>query len=154
MHIFQLLYHNGDYNRNSRETPCTLFSRPAAPAISARSNVGGGCTGNVGLLALCITFIKPTLCCTQTHNTHIQNIYMHMHGRNCIEPLITYTNTTHRKRQLLHTWTKWRPVATHTCIHLFNTPSHIISRVSVLINYNHRYKWLMLSAGRLLLRAY
>lgn len=132
--IYCVTTQRGDHNRVSRETPRTLLSRPAAPAVSARSNIGGGCTGNIALCWRCITFINSTL---GTSHTQYTSTYIHTHiqstctreGEKLHGTFCDYLYTARRKRRLLHTWTKQRPVATHACIHLFNARPHIISRI-------------------------
>lgn len=105
-----------DFDENLVGTPCISFSRPSAPAVSARSNVGGGCIGNVALCWRRITFINLTL-----PARHIHGRSMHTRGRTCMEPFaITRTYSLRRKRQLLLTRTKQRPVAPGTFVHIFN----------------------------------
>jgi len=81
------------------------YSRPAAPAVSTRSNIGGGCTGNAALCWRCITFINPTLGTTRARaspraahsrtrectHAHARRARAHARERNCMEPFaITY----------------------------------------------------------------
>jgi len=104
---------------------CSPTLPPPLFQLEAMSRVVAPATA--GLLALCITFIKPTL----PYVVHTQMrtwIYAREKPHETFDDF-TYTNTAPRKRQLLHTQTKQRPVATHTYIHLFNVRSHIISCV-------------------------